>query len=38
MASGALDQEGQFVSAGRGFHGILLCSLVFFLVSLCSWR
>jgi hypothetical protein len=36
MASGAPDQEGQFLAAGQGFHDVLLGSRVFFLVLGCS--
>jgi hypothetical protein len=29
MASGAPDQEGRFIAAGQGFHGVLFGSQVF---------
>jgi hypothetical protein len=38
MAGGDPDGEGQFVVVGQSFHGFLLGSQMFFLLSRHSWR
>jgi hypothetical protein len=38
MASGAPNRERWFITAGQGFHGVLLGSWVFFLDLEHSWR